>query len=115
MGRIEEMNASRPEDKDAILAKITDRAAYNQHVQRMLFDDLLPSWRHLDVSKQLDRAGHILRWKSVACQRGTLTVLRAGAAELRCRKDNFIFVLGRARDGEMEGMTGISYEALSHD
>merc|ERR1712083_782968 len=30
-----------------------------------LFEDLLPSWKHLDVATQLDRVGHIVRWADV--------------------------------------------------
>ena len=72
--RIEAMEATRPEDKDEILRKIPDHAAFDEHVQLLLFQDLLPAWRHLDVAMQLDRVGHYVRWQLVARRRGSLGI-----------------------------------------
>merc|ERR1712066_1205853 len=60
--RIEHMEATRKEDKDAILAKIPDHAAFNLHLQRLLQSDLLPAWRRMDAEKQMERVGRVLRW-----------------------------------------------------
>eukprot|EP00929_Paragymnodinium_shiwhaense_P115168 TRINITY_DN8385_c0_g2_i1.p1 TRINITY_DN8385_c0_g2~~TRINITY_DN8385_c0_g2_i1.p1 ORF type:complete len:783 (+),score=80.87 TRINITY_DN8385_c0_g2_i1:33-2381(+) len=45
--RVETMQASNPDDKDMILAKIGDTRAFNKQVQRLIFSDdgLLSTWR----------------------------------------------------------------------
>ena len=48
--RIADMKATRAEDKDEILRKIDDHVAFDARVQALLFDDLLPAWRQLDVA-----------------------------------------------------------------
>mmetsp|Transcript_83278 Transcript_83278/g.147138 ORF Transcript_83278/g.147138 Transcript_83278/m.147138 type:complete len:154 (-) Transcript_83278:20-481(-) len=44
---VEDMQASNPADRDMILARIADKAAFNAEVQRLLFDTggLLEGWR----------------------------------------------------------------------
>jgi len=53
--KVEDMEATRPEDKAEILAAIPDKEAFDSDMQRMLFSDLLPSWKgsHLSVSLSL--------------------------------------------------------------
>merc|ERR1711874_354621 len=63
--RIEDMKASRPEDIDEILGKIPDHGAFNACLQTLLFQDILPSWRSIDVACQLDRVGHMIRYHKV--------------------------------------------------
>lgn len=69
--RIEDMEATRKEDRDEILAKIPDTAAFDRHLQMLLFSDLLPAWRRMDVARKLGRVGHVIRWKQVAALQGT--------------------------------------------
>merc|ERR1712087_1002131 len=64
--RIQDMKATRPEDIDEILSKIPDPSVFNEHVQHLLFEDLLPGWRVMDPSEQLERVGHVYRWQEVA-------------------------------------------------
>merc|ERR1711939_483248 len=78
---IADMEATRPEDKDEILRKIGDHTAFDTRVQTLLFDDLLPAWRHLDVALQLNRIGHFVRWQNVAYERGTIRVLNPRGQE----------------------------------
>jgi len=72
--RIEDMEAARPEDKDEILHKIQDCAAFNARLQVLLFEDLLPGWKRMDVAQQLDCTGQILRWQVVARSIGSLRI-----------------------------------------
>ena len=71
---IENMEATRPEDKGEILKKIGDPALFDNDLQVLLFQDLLPAWRDMDVASQLDRVGHIMRWRAVAQKRGSLRI-----------------------------------------
>jgi len=45
--RVEDMRSSDPADKEMILAKIVDKAAFNTRLTQMIFDDtgLLRKWR----------------------------------------------------------------------
>lgn len=61
--QIQNMNASRPEDKAAILESIPDHDEFNNRIQTLLFRDLLPSWKGTDAARQMEVAGHILRWQ----------------------------------------------------
>ena len=79
--RIENMEATRPEDRDEILRKIEDHDAFDARVQTLLFNDLLPAWRRLDVASQLDRVGHFVRWQAVANRRGSKGVLNPRGQE----------------------------------
>merc|ERR1712232_763328 len=68
--RIEDMEATRPEDKDEILAGIPDTAAFNAHLQTMLFSELFPSWASLDAAQQNQYIGHIIRWHKIGLNSG---------------------------------------------
>jgi len=67
---IAEMEATRPQDKEEILAKIPDQVAFDQHLQKLLFSDLLDAWKRMDIG-QLGHVGHMLRWQEVAHRHGT--------------------------------------------
>ena len=69
------MQATREEDRLEILAKIPNHEDFNAHLQKLLFEDLFPAWRCLDVALQLDRMGHMLRWHDVGRRRGTWRIL----------------------------------------
>jgi len=63
--RVEEMQASRPEDVQEILGKIADKDAFNAALQELLFGrqfGLLASWRELDAERQMNQVGRLLRW-----------------------------------------------------
>merc|ERR1712096_198623 len=60
--RIENMEASRPEDRDEILAGIPDTNASNVRLQSLLFNELFPAWEELDASEQMNRVGAMARW-----------------------------------------------------
>jgi len=63
--RIKEMQASRLEDVDLVLGRIPDQETFDAHVQALTFEQLLPGWRSLDPIQQLDRVGHVYRWRKV--------------------------------------------------
>jgi len=65
--QVEEMKATRPEDIEAILAKIPDKTAFNAALQVLIFDDrsgLLAAWRERDAEKQMGTIGRIMRWQA---------------------------------------------------
>jgi len=64
--KIEDMEASRPEDKAEILATIADTAAFDAHVQHMLFEELIPAWGNTDDMEQMNRIGSNARWIAYA-------------------------------------------------
>merc|ERR1712232_52867 len=70
--RIEDMQASRPEDKEAILSRIPDPAAFNTELQALLFEDLLPAWRAIDAMEQMQRLARVSCWQRLAERRGTI-------------------------------------------
>lgn len=58
--RVEDMQASRPEDVEAILSKIPDKTAFNTDMQELIFNKstgLLVRWRGMDSVQLLRRAG----------------------------------------------------------
>jgi len=57
--RIENMKASRPEDIVEILAAIPDKVAFNDQLQALLFENLIPNWNNLDVQEQMVVIGRI--------------------------------------------------------
>eukprot|EP00443_Scrippsiella_acuminata_P007678 CAMPEP_0115178134 /NCGR_PEP_ID=MMETSP0270-20121206/5743_1 /TAXON_ID=71861 /ORGANISM="Scrippsiella trochoidea, Strain CCMP3099" /LENGTH=509 /DNA_ID=CAMNT_0002591085 /DNA_START=593 /DNA_END=2122 /DNA_ORIENTATION=- len=66
--RIEDMSASRMEDVQQILAKIPDKAAFNEALQDLIFNQnsgLLAAWLRLDTEQQMGEAGRILKWHAV--------------------------------------------------
>ena len=63
--RVEDMKASRPEDVEEILSKIPDKAAFNQNLQELIFDQhdgLLANWHHADALQHMEKASHVLKW-----------------------------------------------------
>ncbi|CAE8683886.1 unnamed protein product [Polarella glacialis] len=62
--KVEDMEASHPADRDMILARISDKASFNEEVQRLLFDDggLLEEWRggfdHMTMLGEVARRGY---------------------------------------------------------
>jgi hypothetical protein len=60
--KVEDMEATRPEDKAEILDAIADKEGFNTQLQTLLFDDLLPSWHLSDFMAQMDRIGYAARW-----------------------------------------------------
>lgn len=79
--RIRDMEATRPEDKEEILKSIADVDAFDEHLQRLLFQDLLPAWQSLDVTEQIVRIGRIARWQSACEARGNPHLWKAGLAD----------------------------------
>merc|ERR1719471_2265401 len=62
--KIENMQASRPEDVQLILADIPDTDAFNRHLKSMIFNPdtgLFAEWRYSDSSEQMTRIGHMAR------------------------------------------------------
>jgi len=70
--RVEEMSATRPEDIREILDSIPDKRAFDKHVQKLLFHDIIPNWRNLDTCEQMERVGRVARWHKVALARRSL-------------------------------------------
>uniref|UniRef100_A0A6U6KAR8 Uncharacterized protein n=1 Tax=Zooxanthella nutricula TaxID=1333877 RepID=A0A6U6KAR8_9DINO len=68
--RIEEMRATRPEDVADILAKIKDTVKFNLSLKALLFEKLFPSWRSLEMTDQMNRAGRIARWQQFSRKAG---------------------------------------------
>ena len=67
--RVQEMKASRPEDVAEILQSIPDHDQYNSDLQHIIFDKLFADWQSLDAAQQIEHAGRIVRWQSVATSR----------------------------------------------
>jgi hypothetical protein len=63
--KIADMQASRPEDKEEILSRISDHEAFDAKLHDLLMGQLLPSWSKMDSSDQMTQAGRIARWQSV--------------------------------------------------
>eukprot|EP00927_Polykrikos_kofoidii_P054191 TRINITY_DN4864_c0_g1_i7.p1 TRINITY_DN4864_c0_g1~~TRINITY_DN4864_c0_g1_i7.p1 ORF type:complete len:727 (-),score=51.53 TRINITY_DN4864_c0_g1_i7:88-2268(-) len=70
--KVEEMSASRPEDKQHILDSIQDTAAFNRHLQDMLFYEMFPSLQKTAEDLMLARFKQLLRWSSVRGSRASL-------------------------------------------
>eukprot|EP00931_Biecheleriopsis_adriatica_P033441 TRINITY_DN19408_c2_g1_i1.p1 TRINITY_DN19408_c2_g1~~TRINITY_DN19408_c2_g1_i1.p1 ORF type:complete len:734 (+),score=127.56 TRINITY_DN19408_c2_g1_i1:36-2237(+) len=68
--KVEKMKATRPEDVEEILAKIPDKAAFNEQLQRLIFAELLGNFDHLDSSQRMKRIGSLVRWQleSMRCE-----------------------------------------------
>lgn len=62
--RVEDMQASRAEDVQLILEKISDKSMFNQKLQSLIFDEagLLSSWRQLDTAGRMEEVGTLLKW-----------------------------------------------------
>lgn len=68
--RIQDMKATRPEDVDEILAKITDVEGFNLKLQTLIFDNLFARWHRLDAGQRLIRVGRIIRYQSACSRQG---------------------------------------------
>lgn len=72
--RIENMQASRPQDVEEILARIPDKMLFNEKLQKLLFESLLPRWYDLDGREQFAVIGNVARWQTVINRRGSVGV-----------------------------------------
>lgn len=66
---VKQMQASRPEDVKAILAKIPDTKAFNDYLQDLIFDQnsgLLTNWHKADALQQMEEASRVLRWARIS-------------------------------------------------
>lgn len=64
--KVENMQASRREDVEEILAGIPDVPQFNQKLQRLIFDDtsgLISACRRQDTRKQMAHIGRLARWQ----------------------------------------------------
>merc|ERR1711933_288154 len=73
--RIENMEASRPEDVREILAAIPDVDLFNKHLQSLIFDKLIPSWNNLDAQDQMSIVAKIVRIQDVINSRNSAGIL----------------------------------------
>jgi hypothetical protein len=71
--KVQDMQASRPEDVEEILKKITDAAgsldAFNAALQELIFNDkdgLFATWRGKDAEEQMSSIGRLVRWGAVS-------------------------------------------------
>lgn len=69
--KVENMEASRIEDKVDILSCIPDKDEFDANVQHMIFKELLPSWKGFDDMEQMRRVGRIARWVKTGQELGT--------------------------------------------
>merc|ERR1719253_1771756 len=67
--KIEDMEASRPEDKKEILDRIPDVARFNTKMQELLFGELFPAWSNWDAERQAAHVSRMLRWQLVSDSR----------------------------------------------
>jgi len=65
---IRKMQATRPEDKADILAKIKDIPTFNSMMQSLLLEKLFPAWHSMGMTDQMNCVGRIARWQHVAKQ-----------------------------------------------
>jgi len=68
--KIEDMQASRPEDIEEILAGIPDKELFNRNLQNLIFEKLLPTWHNLDAQDQSAIVGRVARWQAAAALLG---------------------------------------------
>jgi len=72
--KVEDMEASHPADRDMILARISDKASFNEEVQRLLFDKggLLEEWQggfdHMTMLGEVARRGYERALRGKSCQ-----------------------------------------------
>eukprot|EP00931_Biecheleriopsis_adriatica_P011609 TRINITY_DN11268_c0_g1_i4.p1 TRINITY_DN11268_c0_g1~~TRINITY_DN11268_c0_g1_i4.p1 ORF type:complete len:816 (-),score=84.41 TRINITY_DN11268_c0_g1_i4:104-2209(-) len=60
--KVENLQATREEDKKEILDAIPDKAKFNDHLQCMFFQKLFPAWNKIDEAEQINRIGRLARW-----------------------------------------------------
>ncbi len=59
--RIQDMEASRPDDVKEILAKIPEPDAFNERLRSIILESLIPNWRCMDVEAKMRRFGRLAR------------------------------------------------------
>eukprot|EP00438_Fugacium_kawagutii_P014606 Skav210577 [mRNA] locus=scaffold3272:31961:33814:- [translate_table: standard] len=66
--QVQKMQASRPEDVQAILAKIPDTDAFNRNLQKLIFnhEGLLATWKKLDVTQKMEKLSHVVKWAKLS-------------------------------------------------
>eukprot|EP00927_Polykrikos_kofoidii_P006463 TRINITY_DN12613_c0_g2_i1.p1 TRINITY_DN12613_c0_g2~~TRINITY_DN12613_c0_g2_i1.p1 ORF type:complete len:634 (-),score=62.37 TRINITY_DN12613_c0_g2_i1:373-2043(-) len=72
--KVEAMESSLPEDKVEILASIPDIPAFNERLQVMLFDELLPAWESLDDEEVAECIGQFVRWERLSADRSSIGI-----------------------------------------
>jgi len=72
--KVENMEASRPEDVDYILSRIPNKNVFNQKLQKLIFDKagLLSTWFQLDAARQMEEVGNLLKWSLADDGRGEI-------------------------------------------
>ena len=63
--RVQDRKASRPQDVDAILAKIPNKDAFNQRLRSLICDrnvGLVTAWKHADSLQRIEQLSHVLKW-----------------------------------------------------
>ena len=72
--KVENMQASRPEDVDYILSRIPNKHVFNQKLQKLIFDKtgLLSTWFQLDAARQMEEVGNLLKWSLADDGRGEI-------------------------------------------
>mmetsp|Transcript_24519 Transcript_24519/g.40026 ORF Transcript_24519/g.40026 Transcript_24519/m.40026 type:complete len:786 (-) Transcript_24519:392-2749(-) len=72
--KVENMQASRPEDVDYILSRIPNKNVFNQKLQKLIFDKagLLSTWFQLDAARQMEEVGNLLKWSLADDGRGEI-------------------------------------------
>eukprot|EP00438_Fugacium_kawagutii_P001740 Skav219921 [mRNA] locus=scaffold2006:164192:166462:- [translate_table: standard] len=70
--KVENMEASRPEDVEYILSRIPNKNVFNQKLQHLIFDKagLLSTWFQLDAARQMEEVGNLLKWSLADDGRG---------------------------------------------
>jgi len=76
--RIEDMQATRPEDVQEILAGIPDKDLFNASLQTLIFKTLLFNWRTIGKDEQAEVIGRLGRWNDLP-QRDQIFVERQDA------------------------------------
>ena len=68
------MQASRAEDVQEILSKITDIDAFNETLQKLVLDKsgILSDWHELDAAHQMQETGALLKWAVADQGRGVV-------------------------------------------
>ena len=61
--RIQDMSASYPGDKAAILSRIEDHEVFNRQMRFLLFNTFLPAWQAVNKDELMQRAAAVIRWE----------------------------------------------------
>merc|ERR1712150_116275 len=70
--KVRNMKASRPEDAKRILDQIPDRDAFDRSMQQLIFQDILATWKNLDLLDKLLQAGQAVRWNGMGAPSGSV-------------------------------------------